>query len=147
MVSPQTKKNETSPMATLLSLIRVALWIFHAKSGPALPTGAPTLKYSVMGLTESDDTRPCLISSSISITLAHLPAGVANYCIGVSACWPLSAYKTWKLDDILKTRSSAITERPRDASCQLKSCQLPRNSAETTYTTSPGRIDGMKLEI
>ena len=30
---------------------------------------------------------------------------------------------------------------------QLKSCQLPRNSAETTYTTSPDQIDGMKLEI
>ena len=29
------------------------------------------------------------------------------------------------------TRSSAIVEGPRDASCQLKSCQLPRNSAET----------------
>ena len=35
-----------------------------------------------------------------------------------------------------KTRSSAIAEGPRDASCQLKSCQLPRNSAETTCTTS-----------
>ena len=45
------------------------------------------------------------------------------------------------------TRSSAIAEVPRDASCQLKSCQLPLSSAETTYTTSPGRIDGMKLEI
>ena len=46
-----------------------------------------------------------------------------------------------------ETRSSAIAERPRDASCQLKSCQLRRNSAETTYTTSPDQIDGMKLEI
>ena len=45
------------------------------------------------------------------------------------------------------TRSSATAEGPRDASCQLKSCQLPRNSAETTYTTSPDQIDGMKLEI
>ena len=45
------------------------------------------------------------------------------------------------------TRSSAIAEGPRDASCQLKSCQLPRNSAETTYTTTPDQIDGMKLEI
>ena len=45
------------------------------------------------------------------------------------------------------TRSSAIAEGPRDASCQLKSCQLPCNSAETTYTTSPDQIDGMKLEI
>ena len=48
---------------------------------------------------------------------------------------------------IIQTRSSAIAEGPRDASCQLKSCQLPRNSAETTYTTSPDQIDGMKLEI
>ena len=46
-----------------------------------------------------------------------------------------------------KTSSSAIAEGPRDASCQLKSCQFPRNSAETTYTTSPDQIDGMKLEI
>ena len=45
------------------------------------------------------------------------------------------------------TRSSAIAEGPRDASCQLKSCQLPRNSTETTYTTSPDQIDGLKLEI
>ena len=37
------------------------------------------------------------------------------------------------------TRSSAIAEGPRDASCQLKSCQLPHNSAETTCT-SPGQI-------
>jgi len=34
-------------------------------------------------------------------------------------------------------RSSAIAQGPRDASCQLKSCQPPRNSAETTCTTSP----------
>jgi len=46
-----------------------------------------------------------------------------------------------------QSRSSAIAEGPRDASCQLKSCQLPRNSADTTYTTSPDQIDGMKLEI
>jgi len=45
------------------------------------------------------------------------------------------------------TRSLDIAEGLRDASCQLKSCQLPRNSAETTYTTSPDQIDGMKLEI
>jgi len=44
------------------------------------------------------------------------------------------------------TRSSAIAEGPRDASCQLKSCQLPRNSAETTYTTSPDKIDGMNKQ-
>jgi len=44
-----------------------------------------------------------------------------------------------------RRRSSAIAEGPRDASCQLKSCQLPRNSAETTCT-SPEQIEVMKLE-
>ena len=52
-----------------------------------------------------------------------------------------------KTSSTICTRSSAIAEGPRDASCQLKSCQLPRNCAETTYTTSPDQIDGMKLEI
>ena len=58
--------------------------------------------------------------------------------------------ETWLSDSRVctkYTRGSAIAEGPRDASCQLKSCQLPRNSAETTYTTSPDQIDGMKLEI
>ena len=44
------------------------------------------------------------------------------------------------------TRSSAVADGPRDASCQLKSCQLPRNSAETTCTTSPEQTEVMKLE-
>ena len=47
--------------------------------------------------------------------------------------------------ELYTTRRSAIAERPRDASCQLKSCQLPRNSAETTCTTSPEQIKVMKL--
>jgi len=46
----------------------------------------------------------------------------------------------------ISTRSSAIAEGPRDASCQVKSCQLPRNDAETTRTISPERIEVMKLE-
>ena len=44
------------------------------------------------------------------------------------------------------TRSSAIAEGHSDASCQLKSCHLPRNSADTICTTSPGQIEVMKLE-
>jgi len=52
----------------------------------------------------------------------------------------VSRWNRWKT---VATRSSAIAEGPRDASCQLKSCQLPRNSAETTCTTSP---EVMKLE-
>ena len=47
---------------------------------------------------------------------------------------------------VVNTRSSAVADGPRDASCQLKSCQLPRNSAETTCTTSPEEMEVMKLE-
>jgi len=53
----------------------------------------------------------------------------------------------WIRSLLVRTRSSAIAEGPRDASCQLKSFQQPRNTAETTYTTSPDQIDGMKLDI
>ena len=52
----------------------------------------------------------------------------------------------WILLLLLHTKSSAIAEGPRDASCQLKSCQLPRNSAETTCMTSPEQIEVMKLK-
>jgi len=48
---------------------------------------------------------------------------------------------------MMMTRSSAIAEGPCDASYQLKSCQLPRNIAETTCTTSPEQIEVMKLEL
>ena len=41
------------------------------------------------------------------------------------------------------TTSSAIAEGPRDASCQLKSCQSPRNCAEATCT----KIEVMKLDV
>jgi len=46
----------------------------------------------------------------------------------------------------MKQISAAITEAPRDASCQLKSCQLPRNSAETTCMASPEQIEVIKSE-
>ena len=36
----------------------------------------------------------------------------------------------------ISLQEAELVEGPRDASCQLKSCQLPRNSAETTCTTS-----------
>jgi len=39
-----------------------------------------------------------------------------------------------------------MAEGPRDVSCQLKSIQLPRNTAETTCTRSPERIEVMQLE-
>jgi len=51
-----------------------------------------------------------------------------------------------KFAQCVSTRSSDISEGQRDVSCQLKSCQLPHNSAETTCTTSPEQIEVMKLE-
>jgi len=45
----------------------------------------------------------------------------------------------------MQTRSSAIAEGPCNASRQLKSCQLPCNSSETNFTTSPEQIEVMKL--
>ena len=44
------------------------------------------------------------------------------------------------------TKSSGIAAGPRDVSCQLKSFQLPHNSAKTTCTTSTEQIEVMKLE-
>ena len=57
-------------------------------------------------------------------------------------CIPRAARRQMRLGRncdlrVIVTRSSAVAEGPRDASCQSKSCQLPRNSAETTCTTSP----------
>ena len=51
-------------------------------------------------------------------------------------------------DGRIKTRSSAIAEGG-GARCvvSIEILLLPCNSAETTYTTSPDQIDGMKLEI
>jgi len=49
--------------------------------------------------------------------------------------------------ETISTRSSAIAEGPRDASCQLKSCQLLRNSAETTCTTSPELIEATSWRV
>ena len=42
-----------------------------------------------------------------------------------------------------------LSYRRGTARCVLsvEICQFQRNSAETTYSTSPGQIDGMKLEI
>ena len=47
---------------------------------------------------------------------------------------------------LILTKSSAIAEGPRDASCQLKSCQLPSNNAKTICMTSPEQIEVMILE-
>jgi len=86
------------------------------------------------------------------LDICTLPADVRDSCFrggaGARGGKPPVAQMPSDSDlRLIVTRSSAIAEGPRDASCQLKSCQLPRNSAGTTYTTSPDQMDGMKLEI
>jgi len=68
---------------------------------------------------------------------SHGPVSRPSVCPSVCVC--LSQVGVLR-------RSSAIAAGPRDASCQLKSCQLPRNSAETTCTTGPEQIEVMNLE-
>ena len=93
------------------------------------------------------------VSAAASVTGQYI------YCLSVVVAWPTSAslrpetrHTTpthpphYNYASLLFTRSSAIAEGPRDASCQLKSCQLPCNSAETTCTTSPEQIEVMKLD-
>jgi len=88
-----------------------------------------------------NNLRTSPLSSSKNLPLYFFMVLLLNRLYGVDAPgWPRPPPQTAS-----RIRSSAITEGPRDASCQLKSCQLPRNSAETTYT-SPDQIDGMKLE-
>ena len=83
------------------------------------------------------------LEKSVERSTGKMCSGVLQHCVVVVFSTPSSDTETYEK----LTRSSAIAEGPRDASCQLKSCQLSRNSAKTTYTTSPDRIDGMKLEI
>ena len=55
----------------------------------------------------------------------------------------------YKVNNFLLWRCTRISNDEQEAQlspCQLKSCKLPRNSAETTRTTSREEIDGMKLE-
>ena len=84
-------------------------------------------------------TTPCSIKYVLLVKIST--HSVATRSVYLSEAWRQCALLRRG-----KTRSSAIAEEPRDASCQLKSCQLPRNSAETTCTTSPKQIEVIKLE-
>ena len=74
---------------------------------------------------------------------APLRRGHNKYTVSPKTTWHTTIFSCQPIF----TRSSAIALGPRvRASCQLKSCQLPRNSAETTCTTSPEQIEVMKLD-
>ena len=78
------------------------------------------------------------LTSPLILAILQLPAYVLpSLSLLLAPCQKLSPNPT---------RSAAIAKGPRDASCQLKSCQLPRNSAETTCMTSPEQIKVTKLE-
>ena len=120
------------PLLHLDSLIRFVQLIYHHRAWISLsysPVGAnvhPHLIRELSGLYESAPKQ-------------HIDRFI-RFCKAHGRHQQTDTYRD-------RPRSSAIAEGPRDASCQLKSCQMPRNSAETTYTTSPDQIDGMKLEI
>jgi len=97
--------------------------------------------------------------SSLAFSSLHFPPGplVPHFPTCIYRPWshlvlhfPVLHFQSpWYDINIIKcrcTRSSAIAEWPRDSSCQLKSCQLPRNSAETTCTTSLEQIEVIKLK-
>ena len=98
--------------------------------------------------------RYLLHSASFDLTLPPRPQLPSTDAVSRQSCqFPLSSGSLtefdetdWRIHCTFVTRSSAIADGPLDASCQLKSCQLPRNSAETTCTTSPEQIEVMKLE-
>ena len=80
------------------------------------------------------------------VDIYHHAKFYPNYCKkNLTSCKDDCGWITQQKQQILP-RSSAIAEGPRDASCQLKSCQLPRNSAETICSTNPEQIEVMKLE-
>jgi len=109
------------------------------------------LRFSAVGLGpaarryRSIAARPALSSSGAEARRSAANASSVNWRRSRTQNCRLCMYLTKCIAYF--TRSSAIAEGPRDASYQLKSCQLPRNSAETTYTTTPDQVDGMKLEI
>ena len=80
--------------------------------------------------------------TDVTHTLHHVLCG---FCGSVNNTLWIKKNRTLNSCPILK-RSSSIAVVPRDASCQLKSCQSPRNSAETTCMTSSEQIEVIKLE-
>jgi len=70
--------------------------------------------------------------------------------LSIQPVWQPHYRIIWKFYELCyqrleKTRSSAIAEGPRDASCQFKFANC-HTSAETTCTTSPKQIKVMKLK-
>ena len=95
----------------------------------------------VVGISNEPTTQISAALSQLRPDFTSASAAAVNWC-GQSCQFPLSSAsltefdKTdWRIHCTFVTRSSAIADGPLDASCQLKSCQLPRNSAETTCTT------------
>ena len=90
---------------------------------------------------------PLTVSCSCKIQIgftflvpAHLGSpgqrAIKRMCVCVTWTW-IKDRLMYLIKIYRSTRSSAIAEGPRDAWCQLKSCQLPCNSPGTAHTTSP----------
>jgi len=80
----------------------------------------------------------------VIITSTHVVRAEAHCQLAIAL---VSIYACSKFEALYLVRSTdkklSYLEGPRDASCQLKSCQFPHNSAETTCT-SPEQIEVMK---
>ena len=83
----------------------------------------------------------------VIITSTHVVRAEAHCQLAIAL---VSIYACSKFEALYLVRSTdkkhGYLEEPRDASCQLKSCLLPRNSADNTCTTSPEQIEVMKSE-
>jgi len=79
-------------------------------------------------------------------TCIHLKVVPSDFWLTFKFYYGILIYQFRIVSYFKLTRSSSIAKRPCDTSCQLKSCQLPCNSAETTCTTNPEQIEVMKFE-
>jgi len=109
---------------------RAAMWESHTDASVAPASTAATARTTSTSVALSRAATALDVSTSSPDTTATVRSDSRYVC----AALPLLDFDS---NFARSTRSSAIAEGPRDASCRLKSCQLPRNSAESTCTTSP----------
>ena len=139
-----------------------------------LLTSVPSARVSSQSFSSDDCTTPPSTTSVLtSATAGTATSGALNQSINQSIILFIHKLSEESQEDATGGKGHTSTRLERDLQLELRdvilchcydsnykklsyrrgtarcvvSCQLPRNSAETTYTTSPDQIDGMKLEI
>jgi len=79
-------------------------------------------------------SRTSVVGAELAVASGERKKQIVGYRIG------LQAYSVFGGSLQTSPGSSGIAEGPRDASCQLKSCQLPRNSAELSVHLSRAKL-------